>query len=99
VGVPNDAGQVHFSQTLCWVAASRGARLSRRFGHISQAEDWDAWSVPFREEVLARAFNAEKGYFTQALDGQYPDASNLLLPTLGLIEPNDPRFLSTIERL
>ncbi len=86
-----------FSQTLCWVAASRGARLARRFGNPAQAEEWDAWSAPFREDVLARAFNAELGYFTQALDGQYPDASNLLLPTLGLIEPNDPRFVSTVD--
>ena len=86
-----------FSQTLCWVAASRGARLARRYGNPAQAQEWDAWSAPFREEVLARSFNAELGYFTQALDGQYPDASNLLLPTLGLIEPNDPRFLSTVD--
>jgi GH15 family glucan-1,4-alpha-glucosidase len=86
-----------FSQALCWVAASRGGRLARRFGNHALAEQWDAWSVPFKEEVLTRAFNAELGYFTQALDGTQPDASNLLLPTLGLIEPHDPRFVSTVD--
>ena len=37
------------------------------------------------------------GYFTQVLDGRFPDASNLLLPTLGLIDPRDRRFISTVE--
>ena len=37
------------------------------------------------------------GYFTQVLDGRFPDASNLLLPTLGIIDPRDHRFVSTVE--
>ena len=36
--------------------------------------------------------------FTQALDGMFPDASNLLLPTIGLIDARDSRFLSTLDR-
>src|SRR5262249_49157381 len=36
-------------------------------------------------------------YFTQALDGlPHPDAANLLLPTLGIVDARDPRFLSTL---
>ena len=54
-------GRYTFSQALCWVAASRGARLARRFGNHEQADAWDAWSAPFRDELLARAFNAEIG--------------------------------------
>ncbi len=50
-----------------------------------------------REEVLRRGYNSELGFFTQALDGTNPDASLLLLPTLGLIDARDPRFLSTID--
>ena len=37
------------------------------------------------------------GFFTQAFDGRYPDASNLLLPALGLVDPKDPRFISTVR--
>jgi GH15 family glucan-1,4-alpha-glucosidase len=91
-----------FSQALCWVAASRGARVVRRFGDHAQADQWDAWSGPFKENLLARAYNAELGYFTQTLNGQHPDAANLLLPTLGVVEPDDPRFVATVgayERL
>ena len=47
--------------------------------------------------ILDRAYNKELGLFTQAFDGHYPDASNLLLPSLGLIDPHDPRLRSTVR--
>ena len=47
--------------------------------------------------ILDRGFNANLGFFAQALDGMMPDASNLLLPTIGLVDARDPRFLSTLD--
>ena len=85
-----------FSRAMCWVAIQRGARLARHLGEGAQAARWEKIAASEREIVLARGYNAEKGYFTQALDGQHPDASLLLLPTLGLIEATDPRFVSTV---
>jgi len=49
-----------------------------------------------REEHATFAQKVD-GYFAQVLDGRFPDASNLLLPTLGLIDPRDARFISTVE--
>src|SRR5207302_236023 len=86
-----------FSHVLCWVAASRGAKLARRFGHESWAAKWEAWANDYREVILDRAYNTDLGFFAQTLDGRFPDASNLLLPTLGLIDPKDPRFVSTVD--
>jgi hypothetical protein len=43
-----------------------------------------------------RAFSPEVGYFTQVLNGRLPDASTLLLPMLGIIDPRDRRFVSTL---
>jgi GH15 family glucan-1,4-alpha-glucosidase len=86
-----------FSHVLCWVAASRGAKLARRFGHESLAAGWEAWADGYREVILDRAYNKALGFFAQTLDGRFPDASNLLLPTLGLIDPKDPRFVSTVD--
>src|SRR5438132_324240 len=86
-----------FSHVLCWVAASRGAKLARRFGHESWAAKWEAWGNDYREVILDRAYNKTLGFFAQTLDGRFPDASNLLLPTLGLIDPKDPRFVSTVD--
>jgi GH15 family glucan-1,4-alpha-glucosidase len=95
-------GRHTFSHVLCWVAAYRGARLMRRFGHESLASAWEAWAEGFRAETLRRGYNTSLEYFTQLLDGRFPDASNLLLSTVGFIDPRDPRFVSTVaayERL
>ena len=86
-----------FSHVLCWVAASRGAKLVRRLKRESLATEWETWAEQYRQEILERAYNKELGYFTQVLDGKFPDASNLLLPTLGIIDPRDPRFVCTVE--
>ncbi len=86
-----------FSKVMCWVAAHRGAQLAELFGRPEQVTHWRTWSEKERQRILARAYNEDLGYFTQTLEGQHPDASNLLLPTLGIIEPSDPRFVSTVR--
>jgi GH15 family glucan-1,4-alpha-glucosidase len=58
---------------------------------------WAPIAESERAEVLRRGYNQERGFFTQALDEEHPDASLLLLPTLGLLDARDPRFVSTVE--
>jgi GH15 family glucan-1,4-alpha-glucosidase len=86
-----------FSKVLCWVAAHRGAKLARLLGRPDLAEEWDTWAAAQQEYILEAAYNKELGYFTQALYGEHPDASNLLLPTFGIIDARDPRFVSTVR--
>jgi GH15 family glucan-1,4-alpha-glucosidase len=86
-----------FSKAMCWVAAQRGAKLARDLGLLPQSESWSAEAARMRETILERGFNRELGFFTQGLDGHNADASNLLLPTLGLLEAKDPRFVSTVR--
>ncbi len=86
-----------FSKAMCWVAAHRGARLAQFLGMPERAREWNAWADEKQPIILERAYNKELGFFTQAFDGQYPDASNLLLPAIGLIDPLDPRFRSTVR--
>lgn len=86
-----------FSRVMCWAAVERGARLARRQGHDTLADRWQAIADAERATVLERAFSTELGFFTQALDGEFPDASNLLLPTIGLLSATDPRFIATLD--
>jgi GH15 family glucan-1,4-alpha-glucosidase len=86
-----------FSRAMCWVAIERGAKVARLLGHRALAERWERIAIVEREEVLRRGFNERLRFFTQALDGEHPDASNLLLPTLGLLDGRDPRFLATLD--
>ncbi len=86
-----------FSRAMCWVAISRGAKLARHLGETVHASRWEKIAEAEREIVLTRGFNAAEGFFTQALDGKHPDASLLLLPTIGIVDAKDPRFVSTVE--
>lgn len=86
-----------FSRAMCWVAVHRGAAIARRFGEEALAERWEAIAAREQALILERGFSRERGFFTQALDGQFPDAANLLLPTLGLLDAKDPRFLATLD--
>jgi GH15 family glucan-1,4-alpha-glucosidase len=87
-----------FSRALCWAAAHRGAKLMRTFGEASLARRWDEVALREQEIILRDAYNSELGFFTQALRGEHPDASNLLLPTIGLLDAKDPRFASTLTQ-
>ncbi len=86
-----------FSKAMCLVAAERGAELAEFLGLPVHAERWTSWAAEKRQIFMQRAYNAELGFFTQAFDGHYPDASNLLLPSLGLVDPKDARFVSTVR--
>jgi alpha,alpha-trehalase len=90
-------GHHTFSRAMCWVAMHRGSLLADRLGFGAEARRWEAIAEQERELILQRGFNASLGMFTQQLDGQVADASNLLLPTLGLIDARDPRFVKTVE--
>lgn len=86
-----------FSRAMCWVAISRGARLARRFKRFDCAERWERVADKELEIILRHGYNESLGYFTQGLDGENADAANLLLPTLGLLDARDPRFVSTVD--
>jgi GH15 family glucan-1,4-alpha-glucosidase len=86
-----------FSRAMCWVAIHRGARLARRFGDARTAARWERIAERERTIVLEKGYSTEAGYFTQSLDGVHADAANLLLPTIGLLDGHDPRFVSTVN--
>jgi GH15 family glucan-1,4-alpha-glucosidase len=86
-----------FSRAMCWAALDRGAVIAARLGERALADEWSAAASREAEEILRRGFSETHGCFTQALDGAFPDASNLLLPSLGLLRADDPRFLRTLD--
>ncbi len=86
-----------FSRAMCWAAIHRGAQIAKLLGKTEIAVRWMGIAESERQEVLRRGFSTELGYFTQSLDGKHPDASNLLLPMIGLIDARDPRFTKTLD--
>ena len=50
-----------------------------------------------REAIVAGAWHEERGSFVSTFGGESVDASLLLLPILGIVDAQDPRFLATVR--
>jgi alpha,alpha-trehalase len=83
------------SKLMCWVAMDRGARLAERRGHSDQAEEWQAVADEIREEILKRGVD-QRGVFRQHYDTDALDASNLLVPLVRFLRPEDERVRATV---
>ena len=86
-----------YSKVMAWVATDRMVRAIEKFDLPGPVERWRALRETIRAQVMEQGFNAELNTFTQAYGSTELDASLLLLARAGFIEPNDPRFVATIE--
>jgi GH15 family glucan-1,4-alpha-glucosidase len=87
------------SAAMCWAGCNRLAAIATQLGFADRADYWNAAADRIHGTIVERAWNPARGAFTGAFDGDEMDASALLLPELGLIEPQDPRFVSTVAAL
>ncbi len=87
------------SAAMCWAGCSRLAAIASRLGFADRAQHWNAAADKIHGAILEGAWNQKRGAFTAAFGADELDASVLLLPELGLIEPNDPRFVSTVAAM
>ena len=87
----------HFtsSKVMCWVAADRGARLARLRENDELAARWQAAADEMHADICEHGVD-ERGVFTQYYGTTALDASNLLIPLLGFLPPDDPRLRATV---
>lgn len=95
------AGLRHFvySKVMCWVALDRGIRAAEQLHLEADLPRWCLVRDQIRADVLAHGYNTTIGAFTRSYDETALDASNLLLPLIGFIAPDDPRMRSTVDRI
>jgi GH15 family glucan-1,4-alpha-glucosidase len=84
---------------MCWAGCHRLAAIASRLGLDARAKYWNAVADPIHAELLSEAWNEKRGAFTAAFGSDDLDASVLLLPDLGIIETDDPRFGSTVAAM
>jgi GH15 family glucan-1,4-alpha-glucosidase len=94
-------GQRHFvySKLMCWVAMDRGLRLAEKRSFPADRARWLAVRDRIYEEVMARGWSLERRSFVQHYDSDSLDASNLIMPLVFFMSPNDPRMISTLEAI
>ncbi|MEU4608642.1 glycoside hydrolase family 15 protein [Kribbella sp. NPDC023972] len=92
-------GRQHFtySKVMAWVAFDRAARAVERFGMSGPAKQWRATADQIHREVCEKAFDTDRGTFTQAYGSKALDAAVLLIPQVGFLPPDDPRVAGTVE--
>ncbi len=87
------------STAMCWAGCHRLAAIARRLGLPDRAAHWSAVAEPVHHALLQGAWNEKRQAFTAAFGSEDLDASVLLLPDLGVIEADDPRFVSTVKAM
>ncbi|OKK21890.1 glucoamylase [Streptomyces sp. CB00455] len=88
-----------YSRVMCWVALDRGIRQATATARPADLPRWTAARNAILEQVMTRGWSEERRAFVQEYANTVLDASLLLMPLVGFITPNDPRWLSTLDAM
>jgi GH15 family glucan-1,4-alpha-glucosidase len=92
--------RVHTSSSLmCWAACDRLAKIAAHLGLADRARYWRAHADTIRQVILTRSWSEKRRAFVESFEGTYLDASVLLMCEVGIIDPKDERFVSTVAEL
>ncbi len=86
-----------YSKLMCWLAMERATALADRLGAAHRVQDWADTQDQIRQAILTKGWSDRVNAFTQSFGSEDLDASNLMLPVVGFLPPDDPRVLSTID--
>lgn len=94
------AKRVHtFSSIMCWAACHRLAIIGNRLGLTERATVWAAHAEKIHKKICESAWNADLGSFVSTFGGDRLDASLLLIAEFQFLDPQDPRFVSTVQTI
>jgi GH15 family glucan-1,4-alpha-glucosidase len=92
--------RVHtYSAAMCWAACNRLGAIAAHLGLSDRAAHWNDTADTIQKSLLERAWNPRREAFTGEFGSDDLDASVLQISELGLIEPGDPRFVSTVAAI
>jgi trehalose-phosphatase len=84
------------SRLMCWHAVDRCLTVQRAVLGKPNA-DWERLRAVIASDVLNHGWDRRTGAFTAAYGEQESDAATLLIGLTGLLPPDDPRWLKTVE--
>jgi GH15 family glucan-1,4-alpha-glucosidase len=85
------------SAAMCWAGCQRLEAIAAHLNLPDRAHYWGSKAQAIGAELIERAWSPKRKAFAAALDSDDLDATALLLPDLGLLAADDPRFVSTVE--
>jgi GH15 family glucan-1,4-alpha-glucosidase len=92
--------RIHTSSALMsWAACDRLAKVASTLKLPDRIRYWRERADVIRERILRESWNQERQAFAESFGGRDLDASVLLMAEVNFIDPNDARFVSTVEAL
>lgn len=94
-------GRRHFvySKLMSWVAMDRGLRLADKRSFPADRDRWTRIRDEMYEQIMTKGWSAKRNAFVQHYDSDSLDASNLIMPLVFFMAPNDPRMLRTLNAI
>jgi GH15 family glucan-1,4-alpha-glucosidase len=86
------------SKVMCWVTVDRATKLAQDLWDGPRAE-WLELADRIKADVLEHGWKPSRNAFTAAYDGEDLDAGVLQIGLSGLLAPDDPRFVATVEAI
>jgi GH15 family glucan-1,4-alpha-glucosidase len=92
--------RIHTSSALMnWVACDRLAKIASVLKLPDRIRYWRERADVVRERILREAWCEPRQAFAESFGGRDLDASVLLMAEVNFIDPNDARFISTVQAL
>ena len=88
-----------YGQLMSWVALDRAIRMATNRGRPADLDRWARERDRIHAQVMTKGWNDKLGAFVQYEGGDVLDASLVLMPLMGFIVPNDPRWQSTMSAM
>jgi GH15 family glucan-1,4-alpha-glucosidase len=88
-----------YSTLMTWVAFERAGRLARRRGLPAPLGAWRQAADRAWFQLQEQDWNRQIGAYVQYPHSTTLDAGALMIPLVGFTGAEDPRFLSTLERI
>lgn len=88
-----------YGQLMSWVAFDRAIRMATAGGRPADLGRWTHERDRLTAQIMTKGWNDALGAFVQYEGGDVLDASLVLMPLMGFIMPNDPRWQSTLSAM
>ncbi len=84
---------------MSWVALDRAAQIAALLGKTYYEQEWRQEADRIYQDVLEKGWNEELQSFTQTYGGSEVDSSLLLMEYYNFIQPNDEKYVKTVQRI
>ena len=85
-----------YSKVMSWLAINKGVKIAQMLDKDFYVDEWGKIADNIKQDVFTNGWDEEIGAFVQYYGSKSLDAANLLMEEAGIIEADDPRYISTV---